>query len=88
MDNINGNQPKFSPPVVDAEVVETKLNFPAAMAEIIKGNKVARKEWQNTDYGLLKEGWLSIYRNGEFFTWKVNDGDMLAEDWFVVGKVN
>lgn len=80
--------PKFSPPVVDAEIISNGLNFPAAIAEVIKGNKVARKEWNNTDYGLVKEGWLSIRRNGEFFTWKVNDGDLQAEDWFVVKETN
>lgn len=59
------------------------LSFSQAIQEIINGNKVTRVEWSNTDYGFLKDGWLSIHRNGEDFVWKVSDGDLLANDWIL-----
>ncbi len=60
------------------------MSFPDAIAKIIEGKKVARVSWGNDDYGLLKDGWLTIYTKGAFHTWSVSDGDMIdAEDWFV-----
>ena len=64
---------------------ETLLTFGEALLEVCNGKKIARKEWANSDYGFLKDTFLAIYRNGETFnTWQVNDGDILATDWFVI----
>ena len=60
------------------------MDFPDAIREIIKGKKVTRIEWGNTDYGFLKDEWLSIFRNGRFHTWLVSEGDMSSQDWIVV----
>jgi len=65
------------------------MSFPDAMAQVIKGKKVRRLSWETqTDHGLLKDGWLTIHTKGAFHTWSVNDGDMEANDFVVVGGVN
>lgn len=67
------------------------MDFPDAMRLLINGKKIARIEWANDDYCFLdkKEGSLSIYREGKQYTWwKVNDGDLEAQDWFVVGTLD
>jgi hypothetical protein len=54
----------------------------AAVLLLSTGKKIARVEWNNTDYGFLKDGFLAIHRNGEDFdTWRVSDGDIFANDW-------
>ena len=61
------------------------MNFPDAMKEVIKGNKVTRISWANKDYCFLKGEWLTIYIKGAFHTWLISEGDMVdAEDWIVV----
>ena len=79
------NSSTFSPPV-QAPTVEPNMDFPAAIRKLTEGAKIARIDWQNTDYGFLStDGWLSIYRNGEIFAhWKVNDGDLKGTDWMIV----
>ena len=63
---------------------EVLMKFPEAMAEVIKGHKITRKEWNNVDeYGVFADGWLTIHHEGKFFVWKVNDGDLFAKDWKV-----
>jgi hypothetical protein len=29
----------------------------------------------------MKDGFLSIFREGTFYTWSVNDGDVEGVDW-------
>ena len=60
------------------------MGFVDAIQAIIAGKKVARISWGNTDYCLMKDGWISIYTKGAFHAWKINDGDISGEDWFVV----
>lgn len=72
------------PPTIDSNPVKVGMHFPEAIEKLTKGAKIRRESWPVADYGLLKDGWLSIYRNGEFFTWKVNDGDLLGEDWVTI----
>ncbi len=65
------------------------MSFPDAIREIIAGNKVKRLSWEaENDYGLLKDGWLTIYTKGVFHSWLVNDGDLEGEDWVVVKEEN
>lgn len=77
----------LSPKPVKKEITNT-MDFPAAIRKATEGFKIARIEWHNTDYGLLKNSFLTIYRNGEFFRWSVNDGDLLAKDWIIVSDKN
>jgi hypothetical protein len=77
---------KFSPPpVISADVVEELLTFPEAMSELIKGQTITRKAWNDgQEYALLADGWLTIHTKGNFHVWKVNDGDLTATDWMVI----
>lgn len=68
-----------------APTVDVLMSFPEAIAELTAGKKIARIEWHNQDYGLLKDGIVCIFRMGEFFTWKVSDRDLLAKDWIIIG---
>ena len=65
------------------------LNFPEALDAIfLSGETIARLEWDNdADYGALRDGILMIHRDGEWFQWIINDGDLFAEDW-VVGAMH
>ena len=59
------------------------------MRAIKKGHKVTRVEWENEkEYGLLTLGWLCIHHakdpEAKFHTWKVNEGDLVAEDWIII----
>lgn len=76
------NQNTFSPP---PDVVQPLLTFPEAITEVIAGFKITRESWKSLDeYGILADGWLTIHRKGAFHVWKVNDGDLLADDWMVI----
>jgi hypothetical protein len=78
------NNQQFSPPV-EATIIEPSMDFPNAIRKLIEGYKIARVTWNNTDYGFLDVGWLSICRNGEVFkTWAVNEGDLKGQDWTIV----
>jgi hypothetical protein len=71
----------FSPPVIDAPIL---LSFGEALKELATGKKITRIEWNNTDYGFLKNGIVAIHKNGEDFdTWRISDADILATDWIV-----
>jgi len=74
-----------SPTAGETKITRVPLDFPEAMKEVIAGNRIARLEWPNKDeYGLLKDGWLQIFRNNKFHTWSINDGDILGKDWVVL----
>jgi len=64
------------------------MGFVDAIQAIIAGKKVARISWGNTDYCLMKDGWVSIFTKGAFHVWKINDGDTSGEDWFVLKEGN
>ena len=64
------------------------MDFPDAIRELINGRRIARVEWHNADYGVLKDGWLTIFKDGTFRTWLVNDGDLTSDDWQVLVDLN
>ena len=64
------------------------MSFFDALKAIHEGKKVTRISWANSDYCLLKDGWLTIYVRNEFHTWSINDGDMDGEDWIIVTEAN
>jgi len=64
-----------------------QLSFPAAIAAVIVGERITRLEWGDPSaYGMLRGGMLQIHRDGEWFNWLVSDGDMLGQDWVVLGE--
>lgn len=60
------------------------LSFPAAIEAVIGGKKIARLEWPKAEYGLLKDSFLTIFRDEKFHTWIVSEGDLLALDWVII----
>lgn len=65
-----------------------QLSFPDAMREVLNGRSITRSSWNNKDFCLLKDGWLTLYINGEYRQWLVNDGDLNAIDWVVLPEAN
>lgn len=60
------------------------MSFINAMKEVISGRKITRIGWANTDYCILKDEALGIFKDGKFFTyWNISLGDIEAEDWIV-----
>ena len=65
------------------------MSFPDAMRQVLNGKMVKRISWGTIgDYGVLKDGWLSIFTKGEMHTWTVSEGDMGGEDWIIVTELN
>lgn len=61
------------------------LSFPDAIHALIGGASIRRAEWEDpTEYGILKDSFLMIHRNGKFHTWIVSEGDLLATDWIIL----
>ena len=87
MDNVIEGEITTSPVV--SKAVKQGMSFPDAIAELIKGKKITRIEWDDLEsYGELKDGYLMIILNGVTHKWIVNDGDLLAIDWIVVTNEN
>lgn len=63
---------------------QVELSFPDAIREVLNGRKITRLEWNNNDYCLLKDSFLTIFTRGDFHQWIVNDGDLNAIDWVVL----
>ena len=70
------------------EMPAQTMSFPTAIKEIANGKKVRRVSWPENDYGVLENGWLSIFTNGKMNIWKVSDGDFEGEDWILVKEGN
>ena len=65
--------------------IEVQLSFPHALEALIGGKQIRRKEWADKqEYGLLRDSFLSIHRDGKFHTWLVSEGDMMALDWEIM----
>lgn len=79
---------KHSPLPIKKDNVAKLLSFPDAIKEVIKGKKITRLEWENSEiYGELFEGKLRIFRGDTDslrHDWIVNDGDMISTDWIVI----
>lgn len=82
-------EPNHSPIIsTKVELKNEVMKFPEAMENVIAGKRVRREAWPEDEYGELKGMWLSIHRKGKDYTWKVSDGDMLSDDWEVIGVKN
>jgi len=64
------------------------MSFGEAMVEVIN-NRITRIEWSsNEEYGFLKDERLMIHTKGKEHLWIVSKGDLTANDWVVLPKVN
>lgn len=62
------------------------MDFPTAMKAIVEGRRVRKLEWQKEEpdaYAMERDGWLMLWRKGEWHTWQVSSGDMRGTDWLV-----
>ncbi len=65
--------------------VRADLVFPDAILAVVQGMRISRVEWKDVEiYGLMAQGFLMLHKADGMHQWIVNDGDLLAEDWFVV----
>lgn len=86
-DNIQ--EAEYLTPIPRKQGESITMGFPDAISAIIAGRKVRRLSWETeTDHGLLKDGWLTIFTKGAFHTWSVSDGDMEGQDWIIVKEGN
>ena len=74
-------QKQFSPTKKKLAPAVKKMTFPEAMKEIIAGKRVARVIWPTDEFGLIKDGFLMVYKNSQFYRWILNDGDLFGQDW-------
>ena len=76
-------------PTNPIKLPKSEMTFPEAISELTIGKKIARLSWTpNDSYGILKDGFLMLWIEGEFKKWLVNDGDLLGDDWIVVSDLN
>ena len=76
-------------PVIEVAPEPRTMGFPDAIRQIMSGKKVARISWGNSDYGHLKNEWLTIFTKGKDHTWEVSQGDLDGNDWIVLEeKIN
>jgi hypothetical protein len=62
------------------------MDFPAAMQAVIGGKFITRIEWNDsTILGGRHNGILMLYINNDWHQWIVSDGDLLGQDWIVLG---
>ena len=79
---MTSNSPKHQK--IEPNPQET-MTFPEAIAEVIKGKKVTKLEWDNLDVYLFLSDFLYIHKEDETDTQLlVSDGDMMGEDWIIV----
>lgn len=73
------------------------MDFPMALKQVMKGNRVTRLEWENPNIWLMMSYWGAINEKvpaGKYLTivhadgsrnpLYVHAGDLLADDWVVV----
>lgn len=77
-------EPKVSISPAPIKVKEpVALDFLGAMAAILEGKRVRRKEWPANEYACLESSWLKIFR-GSYNAWIIGDGDYLSKDWEII----
>ena len=61
------------------------LNFYEALKQILEGQSVTKREWDNRDINcLMSNGRLTIRRDNKFHDWILTDGDLYGEDFYVL----
>jgi hypothetical protein len=71
-------------PIPKNSGVTVEMSFYDALKEVNKGKKISRVTWNNSDYCLMIDGFLSIFTKGDFHRWSINDGDMEGVEWIVI----
>jgi hypothetical protein len=77
------------------KVAEDYLTFTEALEQVYLGKVVARESWQETEPDCrcaIQGEQLCIFRKAEedeepiWHPWVITTGDMVGEDWIVVGE--
>ncbi len=65
------------------------MNFSEAIREVIRGQKVTKREWRDSRVYICRfDGYLVIHKiDNMFHKLIVTDGDLLGEDWVIVYNV-
>ena len=72
-------------PDPEAVITAAEMDFPNAIRQVAAGLRISRKEWEDPHlYGVLRNGLLMIHLADGWHAWTISDGDLLAEDWYVV----
>ena len=63
------------------------LTFCEAVKATLNGSKISRLAWQDTRYfGFLDDLMLKLRKpDGTVHGWYITDGDIIADDWIIVG---
>ena len=67
---------------------ELLVDFPTAVKAVIEGHRITKLEWKDKEpsaYGMLRDGFLMLWTKGEWHTWTVSEGDLVGQDWVVLG---
>lgn len=72
-------------PVIKPARQKKDLSFAEMIVFLIKGDKVARKDWPKKakSYCFLKDSLMQIHNNG-FHSWVISRDDLEATDWEVI----
>ena len=61
-----------------------EMTFAQALDTVAQGASITKLEWDNpSTYGMLRNNILMLRRDGEWFQWIINEGDILGEDWVI-----
>ena len=62
-------------------VPQKTMDFPDAVRELMIGKRIQRLEWHDSEYGFMKEDFLTIHKKEVDHNWIISNGDLLAGDW-------
>lgn len=73
-------------PVPGKKAIAT-MSFPDAIKEMLEGKRISKLEWDTNDvYCEMYNGEPMLYKNGTYYPWIINSGDVNGEDWFIMPK--
>ena len=77
-----------SRPAKQSPVKKGPMDFPTAIRSVMNGLRITKQEWNDYEtYGVLKDGLLLLHKpNGDFYSWIINEGDLMGEDWIEIDR--
>lgn len=72
-------------PVPPSSKKPVEMNFAQALDATLDGKRITRLSWESNDtFGQMKENELSLFIRGEFHSWTIVPGDIIATDWIIL----
>ena len=69
---------------MSAHTHNIEMTFYEAIQELRTGKKVKRIGWGKEEYGILRDGFVTIHKpDGKFYNWNISDGDLDGKDWII-----